>query len=92
MTQLFLKQCERVLGAAEKALKRNGSVGPIYGSTGILGECKKSTVFRRGLRFIPKGCETVAGGRSAAKTTGMVRNEDRILEGQGFQGAVFPRL
>ena len=70
MTQSFVNLCERVLGAAEKALKRNGSVGPIYGSTGILGECKKSTVFRRGLRFIPKGCETVAGGRSAAETTG----------------------
>ena len=33
------------------------------------------------LRFIPKGCQTVAGGRSAAETTRLVRNEDCILEG-----------
>ena len=43
------------------------------------------------LRFIPKGCQTVAGGRSAAETTGMVRNEDRILEGCQKRGNVFRR-
>ena len=32
-------------------------------------------------RFIPKGWQKVAGGRSIAKTTGMVRNDNRILEG-----------
>ena len=43
------------------------------------------------LRFIPKGCPTVAGGRSVAETTGMVRNEDRILEGCQKRGTVFRR-
>ena len=33
------------------------------------------------LRFIPQGWQKVAGGRSIAETTGMVLNENRILEG-----------
>ena len=33
------------------------------------------------LRFIPQGWQRVAGGRSIAETTGMVRNENRILKG-----------
>ena len=30
--------------------------------------------------------------RELGQEVSVVRNEDRILEGQGFQGAVFPRL
>ena len=33
------------------------------------------------LRFILKGWQRVAGGRSIAETTGMVRNDNRILKG-----------
>ena len=33
------------------------------------------------LRFIPKGWQRVAGGRSIAETTGMERNENHILKG-----------
>ena len=29
----------------------------IFGSSGILGECKNLTVLIRGLRFIPEGCQ-----------------------------------
>ena len=33
------------------------------------------------LRFIPQGWQRVAGGRCIAETTGMVRNDNRILKG-----------
>ena len=33
------------------------------------------------LCFIPKGWQRVAGGRSFAETTEVVRNENRILKG-----------
>ena len=35
----------------------------------------------KSLRFIPKGWQKVAGGRSIAETTGIELNEDRILKG-----------
>ena len=51
------------------------------GSSGILGEDRDLTVSMRDLRFIPKGCQTVAGGRSAAETPGKIGTMPCIPQG-----------
>ena len=49
-------------------------------SWGILGGNESPGVLES-LRFIPQGWQRVAGGRSIAETTGMARNDNRILKG-----------
>ena len=55
--------------------------GSKIGFIGNLGGENESAGVLESWRFIPKGWQKVAGGRSIAKTTGMVRNDNRILEG-----------
>ena len=54
---------------------------PDLGSSRILGECKNRTVWIRGLRFIPEGCQKIAGGRSAAETPGKFETKRCIPQG-----------
>ena len=44
------------------------------------------------LRFIPKGCQTVAGGRSVAETTGMVRSARSHPGGMPETRECFPQI
>ena len=44
------------------------------------------------LRFIPKGCQTVTGGRSVAETTGMMRSARSHPGGMPETRECFPQI